>query len=70
MNITEINAVTGEVIEREATAAEAAEFTYQAELHDEAKAEQELQKAALEAKKQEVLTRLGITADEAAALLS
>jgi hypothetical protein len=66
----EVNCETGEVLEIELTQAEISEMTYAAELAAEAKAEEELQKAALEAKKQEVLARLGITADEAAALLS
>jgi hypothetical protein len=55
-----------EVIDREMTPEE-----YEIYQERVAKTESEdAAKAALEAKKQEVLTRLGITADEAAALLS
>jgi hypothetical protein len=59
------NALTGETIERDATAEESAYF---AEVAVEAEAE----KAALKAKEKAraaVLAKLGLTADEAAALL-
>ena len=52
------------------TDAEVAELAYQAELAAEKKAEEEAAKAALEAKKQEVLAKLGLTSDEVAALLA
>ena len=66
----EINCETGEVQEIELTEAEIAELAYQAELAAEKKAEEEASKAALEAKKQEVLEKLGLTAEEVAALLA
>ena len=54
----------------ELTDAEVAELAYQAELAAEKKAEEDAAKAALEAKKQEVLAKLGLTADEVTALLA
>ena len=66
----EVNCLTGEVLEIELTDAEVAELAYQAELAAERKAEEEAAKAALQAKKQEVLAKLGLTADEVAALLA
>ena len=66
----EVNCETGEVLEISLTDAEVAELAYQAELAAERKAEEEAAKAALEAKKQEVLAKLGLTADEVAALLA
>lgn len=54
----------------ELTDAEVAELAYQAELAAEKKAEEDAAKAALEAKKQEVLAKLGLTADEVSALLA
>ena len=66
----EINCETGEESIIELTDAEVAELAYQAELAAEKKAEEEATKAALEAKKQEVLAKLGLTSDEVAALLA
>lgn len=66
----EINCETGEETIIELTDAEIAELAYQAELAAEKKAEEDAAKAALEAKKQEVLAKLGLTADEVAALLA
>ncbi len=66
----EINCETGEETIIELTDAEVAELTYQAELAAEKKAEEDAAKAALEAKKQEVLAKLGLTSDEVAALLA
>lgn len=66
----EINCETGEETVIELTDAEVAELAYQAELAAEKKAEEDAAKAALEAKKQEVLAKLGLTSDEVAALLA
>ena len=66
----EINCTTGEVLEIELTDAEVAELTYQAELAAEKKAEEDAAAAALEAKKLEVLAKLGLTQDEVTALLA
>lgn len=66
----EINCETGVESIIELTDAEVAELAYQAELAAEKKAEEEAAKAAQEAKKQEVLAKLGLTADEVAALLA
>ena len=66
----EINCETGEESIIELTDAEVAELAYQAELAAEKKAEEDAAKAALEARKQEVLTKLGLTADEVTALLA
>jgi len=66
----EINCETGEETIIELTDAEIAELAYQAELAAEKKAEEDAAKAAIEAKKQEVLAKLGLTADEVAALLA
>jgi biotin synthase-related radical SAM superfamily protein len=66
----EINCETGVESIIELTDAEVAELTYQAELTAEKKAEEDAAKAALEAKKLEVLAKLGLTSDEVAALLA
>jgi len=66
----EINCETGVESVIELTDAEVAELAYQAELAAEKKAEEDAAKAALEAKKQEVLAKLGLTSDEVAALLA
>ena len=66
----EINCETGVETVIELTDAEVAELAYQAELAAEKKAEEDAAKAALEAKKQEVLEKLGLTAEEVAALLA
>ena len=66
----EINCETGEETIIELTDAEIAELAYQAELAAEKKVEEDAAKAAIEAKKQEVLAKLGLTADEVAALLA
>ena len=66
----EINCETGEETIIELTDAEIAELAYQAELAAEKKAEDDAAKAAIEAKKQEILAKLGLTADEVAALLA
>ena len=65
-----INCETGVETVIELTDAEVAELAYQAELAAEKKAEEDAAKAALEAKKQEVLAKLGLTADEVSALLA
>ena len=66
----EINCETGVESIIELTDAEVAELTYQAELAAEKKAEEDAAKAALEAKKQEVLEKLGLSAEEVVALLA
>ena len=66
----EINCETGVESIIELTDAEVAELTYQAELAAEKKAEEDAAKAALEAKKQDVLAKLGLTSDEVVALLA
>ena len=66
----EINCETGVETIIELTDQEIAELAYQAELAAEKKAEDDAAKAAIEAKKQEVLAKLGLTADEVAALLA
>ena len=66
----EINCETGVESIIELTDAEVAELAYQAELAAEKKAEEDAAKAALEAKKQEVLAKLGLTADEVSSLLA
>ena len=66
----EINCETGVESIIELTDAEVAELAYQAELAAEKKAEEDAAKAALEAKKQEVLAKLGLTAEEVSALLA
>jgi len=66
----EINCETGVESIIELTDAEVAELTYQAELAAEKKAEEDAAKEALEAKKLEVLAKLGLTSDEVAALLA
>ena len=66
----EINCETGVETVIELTDAEVAELAYQAELAAEKKAEEKAAQEALEAKKQEVLAKLGLTTDEAAALLA
>jgi hypothetical protein len=60
------NATTGEIIEREMTADEIA----QSKIDEANSKEQAAQLAAQEAAKQAVLTKLGLTSDEVAALLS
>ena len=65
MKIIEHNALTGETTEREATAEEIA----QAEVDLASFQEFEVQKAAKEAAKAAVLEKLGLTAEELAALL-
>jgi hypothetical protein len=66
----EINCETGVESIIELTDAEVAELAYQAELAAEQKAEEDAAAAALEAKKLEVLAKLGLTSDEVAALLA
>jgi hypothetical protein len=66
----EINCETGVETVIELTDAEVAELAYQAELAAEKKSEEDAAAAALEAKKQEVLAKLGLTTDEVAALLA
>lgn len=69
MKITEIFTLTGEVIEREATPQEIADFEAAAEADAQAKAQEEFIAAQKAVDKAELLERLGITADEAALLL-
>jgi hypothetical protein len=66
----EINCETGVESIIELTDAEVAELTYQAELAAEKKAEEDAAQAALQAKKLEVLAKLGLTSEEVAALLA
>jgi len=68
--ILEHNVATNEVVERPLTTAELAEFTYQAELAAEKKAEEDAKAEADAAAKAALLDRLGITADEAKLLLA
>ena len=65
----EVNCTTGEVLEIELTDAEVAELAYQAELAADKKAEDDAVAAQRAIYKAALLTRLGITADEAALLL-
>jgi hypothetical protein len=66
MKILEHNVETGEVIERDATPAEIEQQKVEAQKQ----AEEELVAAQRAVDKAELLNRLGITADEAALLLS
>lgn len=66
----EVNCTTGEVLEIELTDAEVAELAYQAELAADAKAEEDRIAAEKATAKAALLERLGLTADEAALLLS
>jgi hypothetical protein len=61
-----INAETGEEELRDMNAEELAQW----ELDKEKEAEKEAQKSAIQTEKQAVLTKLGLTAEEAAALLA
>jgi hypothetical protein len=63
LTVLEHNATTGEIIERPMTQAEITQAAADAK-------EASDTKAALEAKKQEVLAKLGLTADEVSALLA
>lgn len=65
MKITEHDSITGDTIDRDATAEELAELDEATE----AAAEFEAAKAAKEAAKQAVLDKLGLTAKELAALI-
>lgn len=64
--ILEINCTTNEIIEREATAEEIAQW----EIDKAATEAKEAEAAAKEAARQALLDKLGITADEAKLLLS
>jgi hypothetical protein len=66
----EVNCATGEVTERPLTAEELAQREIDAQAAAEAKAQEEADKAAKETAKAELLTKLGITEDEAKLLLS
>ena len=66
----EINCETGVESVIELTDAEVAEMKYAAQLAAEKKAEEDATAAALEEKKIVVLAKLGLSADEAAALLA
>jgi biotin synthase-related radical SAM superfamily protein len=70
MTRIEIDCSTGIESIIELSEAELAELTYQAELAAEKKVEEDAAAAALEAKKLEVLAKLGLTSDEVAALLA
>jgi hypothetical protein len=70
MIITEHNAATGKTIERKATDAEVTELEAQAALAAQAKVEEDFLAAQRAVDKAALLDRLGITADEAALLLS
>ena len=66
----EVNCETGETIERPLTADEIDQREADAAAYAEARAAEEAAAADAAAKKQALLDRLGITADEAALLLS
>jgi hypothetical protein len=66
----EINCETGVESIIELTDAEVAEMKYAAQLAAEKKAEEDAAAAAFEEKKLAVLAKLGLSADEAAALLA
>jgi hypothetical protein len=68
--ITEIFADTNTVVEREATAEEIAQMEADAIAYEEAKTNQEQAEADKIAARAAVLTKLGLTAEEVAALLS
>ena len=63
--ITEIDTITGEVIERNATAEELAQFASDEQMAEQVAATM----ASKAAEKDAVLAKLGLTAEEAAALL-
>jgi len=65
----EINCTTGEVIERELTADELAQREADAKTYADEKAKEDADKAANAVKKDALLAKLGITADEATLLL-
>ena len=65
----EINCATGEVVERELTAAELAQREADAKAAADQKAADDADKAAKAVEKAALLDKLGITADEAALLL-
>lgn len=65
----EINCETGEVIERELTADELAQREADAKAYADEKAKEDADKAANAVKKDALLVKLGITADEAVLLL-
>jgi hypothetical protein len=65
MKILEHNATTGEIIERDMTAAELAQY----EIDEAARVEQMAEMESKATAKAALLERLGITADEAALLL-
>lgn len=69
-NKYEFNAVSGEEIIRPMTDEEQAERNAEVAAIAQVKADKEAAKAALEAKKQEVLEKLGLTAEEVTALLA
>jgi len=66
----EIDALTGEETIIELTDIEIAELEETVARLEAQKAEEDAAKIALESKKQEVLTKLGLTADEVTALLA
>jgi hypothetical protein len=66
----EINCETGVESIIELTDAEVAEMAKQAKEAEARKAEQDAAAVAMQAKKQEVLAKLGLTQDEVAALLA
>lgn len=68
--ITIHNAETGEIIVKELTDAEQAELMAERQAARAAKAEAAEAKVELETKKQEVLAKLGLTAQEVSALLA
>ena len=70
MTRIEVDCSTGIESIIELSEAEIAELNYQAELAAEKKAEEDAAAAALEAKKLEVLAKLGLTQDEVTALLA
>lgn len=66
----EVNCETGEVLEITLSDAEVAELEVQAKAAADKKAAEDAAAAALEAKKLEVLAKLGLTQDEVSALLA
>jgi len=70
MKITEIFALTGEVVERDATKAEAEQRKKDEAQYAITEAEREAEANAKATAKAQLLSRLGITAEEAVLLLS
>jgi hypothetical protein len=69
MKITIVDAQIGEVIEREMTPEELADFNAQNEAYAEQKAQEQFEKEAKAQAKSAILEKLGLTEDEAKVLL-